>query len=307
VHNANGIFLNPDATIRAEWKQIAERDFGATVETADFRHLDAAKAEINTWVKDQTKGKITEIIPSDYQHATSMALVNALDFDTPWKERFTLKLTQPAPFFIARGKAKVVPLMFKQHEMRYAHKAGFQMAALPYDGGAFQFVMILPDAVDGLAAVEKQLDASILQECISMPPKEVRLSLPRFKMEGPIRSMKDLLSKLGMAIAFGGGADFTGITKQGAEIAEVFHRTSITLDEDGTAASAASATMMFFRNGVPKEIPHEVVKADHPFLFLIQEVQTGACLFVGRMTDPASEVPATTLAPARVSAPGTGK
>jgi serpin B len=78
-------------------------------------------------------------------------------------------------------------------------------------------------------------------------------------------------------------------------IDEVFHSTFLKMDEDGTEAAAATATMMMMRNGLPREIPHKVVTADHPFIFLIQDVRNGACLFIGRIIDPAPEKPLSSL------------
>jgi serpin B len=88
------------------------------------------------------------------------------------------------------------------------------------------------------------------------------------------------------------GADFSGISEKPLEISDVFHRTFMETDEDGTKAAAASATILRPKNGFPHEVPHEVVKADHPFIFLVQDVQSGACLFIGRFADPLPETPA---------------
>jgi serpin B len=65
------------------------------------------------------------------------------------------------------------------------------------------------------------------------------------------------------------------------------------MDEDGTKAAAATAGVVRYKNGAPKSISHQVVKADRPFLFMIQHVATGTCLFLGRVTDPAPDMAAT--------------
>lgn len=67
----------------------------------------------------------------------------------------------------------------------------------------------------------------------------------------------------------------------------VFHKTFLALDEKGTEAAAATAVAMARAMAIQGEKPKPiVVRVDRPFLFAIQHVPSGACLFVGRVTDP---------------------
>jgi serpin B len=68
-------------------------------------------------------------------------------------------------------------------------------------------------------------------------------------------------------------------------ISEVFHKTFLSLDEQGTEAAAATAVVMMRATSIVAETPVEV-RVDHPFLFAIQHRASGACLFLGRVTDP---------------------
>jgi len=69
-------------------------------------------------------------------------------------------------------------------------------------------------------------------------------------------------------------------------ISEVFHKTFIAVDEKGTeAAAATAATWGVASIEKPKPKPIEV-KVDRPFVYAIQHVPSGACLFIGRVTDP---------------------
>ena len=65
-------------------------------------------------------------------------------------------------------------------------------------------------------------------------------------------------------------------------IGGVIHKAYVDVNEEGTEAAAATAVMMF--GGMPA--PPPVVRADHPFLFLIQDNRTGSLLFLGRILDP---------------------
>ncbi len=290
---ANRLFIAENLPLNTDWLDLTKKSYGAEPRILDFSNLPAATRTINDWVSSQTENKIPSVIPQGALHPlTKLVIVNALYFDMPWDELFTKELTQSAPFFVARGQSKNVPLMFKQHRQRYAHKDGFQIATLPYAGEQFQFIAILPDDANRLANIEAALTPELLAECTRMPKAEVRLTLPRIKMEPPSMPMKGTLQKLGMNAAFGADADLTGIWKSSSGndpvIDEIFHRTFIELDENGTKAAASTAVVVRRKNGVPHEIPHVVVRCDHPFIFAIQHVPTGACLFIGRMDDPAS-------------------
>lgn len=120
-----------------------------------------------------------------------------------------------------------------------------------------------------------------------MPKSEVRLTLPRFRMEPPAMELSKALAALGMKSAFSGAADFSRMTSEPLSISMVFHKAFIDVNEDGTEAAAATATAMA-ANGHPHETPHKVVRADRPFVFAIQHGTSGACLFLGRLTDPDS-------------------
>lgn len=298
LRTVSRIFVEKTLSPQPQWLEVTRKHYAAESGTADFIHdAQGETTKINQWISEQTNDKIAEIIPAGALDPRSlMVLVNAVYFDMPWDEQFTKSLTTDQPFHLDAARAKTVPLMFKQHALRYAQKPGFQIAALPYAGGTFQFVVILPDAMDGLAAVEQQITGELLSACATLVPAEVRLSLPRIVMAPPVLSIKQTLSALGADEMFDmQKADFSRMivnaAKPGVHVSNVFHRTFIELDEDGTKAAAAASTVIRAKNGVPRERPHKVVKADHPFLFMIQHVPTGACLFFGRLVDPSPNSP----------------
>jgi serpin B len=69
-------------------------------------------------------------------------------------------------------------------------------------------------------------------------------------------------------------------------LSKVFHKTFIAVDEEGTEAAAATAAVMAMTTSmIQPEQPVEV-KVDRPFLYAIQHVPSGVCLFIGRVTDP---------------------
>jgi serpin B len=69
-------------------------------------------------------------------------------------------------------------------------------------------------------------------------------------------------------------------------ISDVFHKTFIAVDEHGTEAAAATAVVMRELTALREMTEPIEVKADRPFVYAIQHVPSGACLFIGRVTDP---------------------
>jgi serpin B len=85
--------------------------------------------------------------------------------------------------------------------------------------------------------------------------------------------------------AFTPEANFGRIAAHGIYISDIFHKTFIALDESGTEAAAATAVVMD-KMGSPFSERPTIVRVDHPFFYAIQDVATGACIFLGRVVDP---------------------
>ena len=106
--------------------------------------------------------------------------------------------------------------------------------------------------------------------------------LPKFEFDTGY-SLKDTLSALGMPTAFSENADFSGMDgTKSLFIDAVIHQAYVKVDEKGTEAAAATAVVMDFKSAMLGN----VFRADHPFIFIIQEKETGNVLFLGKVIDP---------------------
>jgi serpin B len=162
-------------------------------------------------------------------------------------------------------------------------------------GGELQFLVLLPDEVNGLQALEKGLSAEMLAQCAKLERHDVDLSMPKFKFEPPTIALAAALKALGMNSAFDQprrSANFDRIAPRKPNdylyISDVFHKTFIAVDErEPRRAAATAVTMMMATAMRPQPTPPPiVVKVDRPFLYAIQHVPSGVCLFLGRVTDP---------------------
>ena len=172
--------------------------------------------------------------------------------------------------------------------------SGVRLLGLPYAGNELMMTIVLPEAQDGLAAIERELSAETVQSWIESHQSRghVSVSLPKFRIETDSIPLRERLGALGMPLAFDRGrADFTGIAdpadpEDRLYIGNVFHRAFIKVSEEGTEAAAATAVVMP-RTG-SAALPMEF-RADHPFLFILYHRASGAVLFMSRVADPTAE------------------
>ena len=294
---ANRLFGEKTYNFDAGYMSLTERAYGAPLERVDFKSAaEPARVLINGWVDKQTESRIKDLIPArGVDGETRLVLVNAIYFLGDWAEPFEKGATRPSPFRLSAKETKEVPTMSRTDSYRIASRDGLSALELPYAGGDLSMVVLLPDAVDGLAAMEASMtDAKLAAIVGELRSERVWVSLPKFTINPAVSlSLRDDLMGLGMRSAFDRDrADFTGIANPPNKadrlfIAQVFHKGFIRVDEKGTEAAAATAVSMARAGGVPSK-PMEF-KADHPFAFVIRDNASGLILFMGRVLNPTTE------------------
>lgn len=298
LHVANRLFAQRGYALRKPFLSEVRRHFACDVELLDFKNDAAhARSAINGWVAAQTHDRIRDLLPEGApDRETRLALVNALYLNAAWQHEFEEYNTKPEPFYLAGGASEPVPTMLTQRKLGYAKLDNYSIVTLPYQTGQLQFVLFVPDTKDGLVAIEKKLTASSLGECTRLTRRTVALHLPKFKIAPGTMALADALQALGLKTAFDvpkHSANFERMAprtpaKDYLFIGQVFHKTWLSLDEQGTEAAAATAAIFTLSGSAARraEQPPIEVRADRPFLFAIQHVESGACLFLGRVTDP---------------------
>ena len=239
-------------------------------------------------MEEKTEGKIVDLIPRGVlDELTRLVLTNAIYFKGDWSKPFPKAATRDDTFHVGDGKTVTVPLMFKNDDFGYRAGDGLKVVELPYGKGDLSAVAILPDAVDGLPALEAKLTAEGLGRWLGeLRRRKVQVFLPRFKLTSQF-SLRDVLAELGMHRAFDrDGADLSGIsTQEKLHISAVVHKAFVDVNEEGTEAAAATGVVVATRAAMVRQEP-AVFRADHPFLFLIRDTRSGSILFVGRVDNP---------------------
>jgi serpin B len=296
---ANRLFGAQRYTFEKPYLEKIQAAFGAPLEPVDFDNdIEATRKSINDWVARQTEDRIQGLLParSLQPRLTRLVLVNAIYFKASWAKPFSEDQTVSEPFIVTAAMKKEVPLMHRTGDYGYAEQDGVKVLEMPYQGGDLSMVVVLPDAVDGLEAVERQLTSAQLDDWITALHKEnVKVVLPRFEVS-PAASLElgETLAAMGMARAFNPEeADFTGManppnSSERLHISKVFHKAFVKLDEKGTEAAAATAVVMAMRTALRQPREPKDFRADHPFLFFLRDTTSGMILFMGRVSDPTS-------------------
>jgi serpin B len=286
LHVANSLWGQKAYPFAGPFLQLTRKNYRAGLKEVDFaRAPEEGRQTINRWVEEQTRDKIKELLlPGDVNGLTRLILTNAIYFKAAWKTPFPRDQTRDGIFDVAPNTKPSVPMM-RHPEGMFPYFSGdeFQWLELPYKGDRLSMVVLLPQKKGQLGALEKSLTAAAIQEGVNKLQVRVgEVTLPRFQAVLRI-PLGEELKKMGMPLAFSRAADFSGIaTGEHLSLAEVVHKAYIEVDEVGTEASAATAVVV----GGTRNVHPFSFRADHPFLYLIRDTQTGSILFLGRVSDP---------------------
>lgn len=291
---ANRLIGQAGYDFRPQFLALLKDEYAAPFEAVDFIHnAPAVTKQVNAWVEERTRKRIGEVLsPDSLDEFTRLVLVNAIYFKSGWVKPFDASDTAPEPFHINGRIKQDVPMMRRRADLRYATGSAFSVVALNFTGGEFRLLIFRPDKVEGLASLERNLNADALAGKLKWVGGDVTLHLPKFKLKPPVFSFRAALQSLGIRSAFDLPADSANFDRMATRKADVplalssvFHRAYLALDENGAEAAAATE-MKIIAQRIEEPKKPLVFKVDRPFLFLIQHAESGACLFLGHVTDP---------------------
>lgn len=262
---------------------LTREQYGAELETMDFAgDADASRQRINAWVEEQTQQKIKDLLPpGSVGSATRLVLTNAIYFKGKWQSQFDPKETRDALFHLSPTETVTVPLMHLNAEMAVGYGKGLSILELPYSGRDLSMLILLPETIDGLPAVEAALTPENLETWRgTLLEREVDIYLPRFTVTS-FFSLAQTLTAMGMPTAFTFEADLSGMNgARNLFIQDALHKAFINVNEEGTEAAAATGVVVGEVSMPPQ------FNADHPFILLIRDNVTGSILFLGRVVNP---------------------
>jgi serpin B len=286
---ANALWGQKDYKFLPEFLTLVRENYGGDLKQVDFStQTEPARKTINAWVESKTKDKIKELIkPGTLDSMTRLVLTNAIYFKGKWERPFKPERTRVAPFTLLGGQNVKATIMNQTGKFGYMETNDIQVLEMPYVNNDLSMVILLPQKTDGIKEMEKGLTSENLSGWLAgLRKREVQVFFPRFKTTSEFE-LAGVLGAMGMPDAFSGKADFSGMTgNKDLFISAVVHKAYVDVNEEGTEAAAATGVAM---KSTSFGKPPAVFRADHPFIFLIRDNQTGSILFLGRTANPKND------------------
>jgi serpin B len=288
LRTANALWAQKDYPFLKEYLNTIEKYYAGHATNVDFaKKTEQARRTINAWVEERTENKIRDLFPKgSLTDLTRLVLTNTIYFKGNWLKQFDKKETREEEFRAGPGRNALVPMMRRtdeKAEFNYAETEELKILEMLYDGKELSMLLLLPKS-DNLESLEKSLTLENLNQWKKeLKMQRVNVYMPRFTFNSKY-FLNENLKEMGMPSAFSpNAADFSGLdgTKE-LYIQTVVHQAFVDVNEEGTEAAAATGIGV----GIVMlpQIPE--FRADRPFIFLIQEKETGNILFLGRVINP---------------------
>ena len=290
---ANALWAEETYPFLEDYINTAETYYSANTTNLDFiNQPEESRVTINDWVAGKTNNKIEDLIPEGMiDSMTRLVITNAIYFKGTWVLQFDKNMTTEADFTTPSGKIVTVEMMQRTDDdaiYGYAETDDLQVLEMPYEnesGKKLSMIVLLPKENDLKVAEDVLTEDKFKEITGSIESQQVKVYFPKFKLETEYQ-LSDTLSEMGMPVAFTGSADFSGMDgTTGLSISDVVHKAYVEVNEEGTEAAAATAVGIRL-TAVAGEDLTPVFVADHPFIFMIQDDETGNILFIGRVSNP---------------------
>jgi len=280
---ANSIWYRNGFPVQQTFLDAVKAAFSAEVRGLNFNDPSSVSV-INAWVNSNTQGKIPTILegigPDD-----QMYLINAIYFKASWRTRFDPALTRPGPFRASGGSVQTVNMMHRDPMPGVLNRVfsfpHLYAAELGYGNDAFAMTILLPERGANMDSVAAALTTDQWNDITWMLDASMGVvlgvTLPKFSLTYD-RVFNQDLEALGMGIAFGPGADFSGLSSSPVFISYVKQKAFVDVNESGT--EAAAVTNVDLAGSTPPSLD-----VDRPFIFVIRERLSGTILFMGKMNN----------------------
>uniref|UniRef100_A0A023FM57 Putative tick serpins 14 n=1 Tax=Amblyomma cajennense TaxID=34607 RepID=A0A023FM57_AMBCJ len=262
--------------------------FGAEYIEADFsKKGEEAIEKINKWVSEKTHGKIRSLFDEPPDFSTRLILLNAVYYKGTWLYEFNKAKTKPRSFYNGGVTKVLVPMMKMKSTLNHTFDATLNadIVDLPYVGIDFSMTILLPSERNGLEHLKSALTTQTLNRAIArMYPKDMKFKMPKLKMDTKY-TLKPTLETLGIKKIFSADADLSGISgAKNLYVSDVLHKAVLEVNEEGSEAAAVTGFVIQLRTAAfvtPPPLPK--VYVDHPFIFLIRNVNTNCIMFLGEI------------------------
>lgn len=279
---ANAIWTAQGLPVTPSFQETLNSIVGLEWNTVNFKKTARAVVTINDWVAKKTHGKISHLLfPTDIPPLTSLVVTNALYFKGLWEHPFKKKDTTSSTFTLLDNTRITVPMMWQHEHFGYAENNILQLLQLSYKKTDLAMIIFLPKKNHTLEEVQKYLSPITFSQLLTqLTEQEIAIAIPKFSILSRHPLNTDLM-KMGMVDVFSKRADFSDISPWPVFVGGILQEAGIEVDEAGTVAFAATATVIFAGAMLTKTF-----EADHPFIFIIYDKKTTTILFIGKVVNP---------------------
>ena len=289
---ANALWIAKQYDLYESYIDTVRQVYLADVENVDFTEPDDGVKKINNWAAEKTNDKIKKVISEKDVNALTLAVLNnAIYFKGTWLTQFSKEDTMQKDFWTGKDVEADFMNIFS-NRFNYTIVNGTQVLQLPYEGNRLSMLLILPNDLNGISDLEESLSTTMIKEWRdALYETDVDISIPKFEIKTKYE-LNDILIEMGMTDAFDENkANLSGIAdinKLGGNIYvdKATQDAYVKVNEEGTEAAAVTTIIIAIEQESP---PTPYFNANHPFLFLIQDDQSGAILFMGKIVDPTAE------------------
>ncbi|TDH14755.1 hypothetical protein EPR50_G00024130 [Perca flavescens] len=234
--------------------------------------------QINDWVENATKGKMTGFLSSLPPNLLLM-LINAVHFKGEWKARFDPRFSSRGVFYLDDKHMVDVEVMEDaKHPLSLItdNELEAQVARFPFQKSKSLLVVMPQSGQVNVSSLSAKMNISDLYHRL---PKEraVQVKVPKFKLEYA-QDLQEVFTKLGLGGMFS-SPNLTGIADGPLLVSSVMHKSCMEINEEGAEAAAAT-TVVISRASNP------VFHLSQPFLFALMDDMTQVPIFMGVINNP---------------------
>lgn len=281
---ANSLWARQGFSFRYQFLKNNRDYYNGQITNLNFASNEASGI-INRWIKENTQGKIKEVI-NQIQDEDVLLLTNAAYFQGSWAIEFDEDLTEEKPFYRFGKHPKNYSFMSRQGTYRYLETPQLQGINLPYDEGRFSLYLFLPKSDKNIRDIFQSLTVTQWQKLLAnFKEKSGFLQLPRFTLNYEI-DLTEALKSLGLSTMFSpANSQFSSLTSHSAYLNRIKHQTLLEINEKGTQPPLIKSMNVKVASVMRSSKPFNMI-VDRPFLCAIQDSQTGTILFIGMIVDP---------------------
>ncbi|KAI5645800.1 serpin (serine protease inhibitor) domain-containing protein [Phthorimaea operculella] len=265
---------------------VEARNHARSLKVLTEKHDISSSISVNSVGKKSNKASASNSL---------MIIFNGMYFRGSWKQPFDV--VEPGTFYKSPTEKKQVPMMKTKGVFKTGSLPGLDSTAieLPYDGGRYALLLVVPESREGLTRLVADLPAAPLSEIQeSLTEEELFISLPTFYIETTTKPVA-ALAKFGVSSIFSRDAELSGVSSaEGLFVQELVQHVAVRVDNaDSSATQISAADPAEALKNLPLVNPKAPRKlsVEHPFLFFIVDRLDNLVVVAGKVVDPQQPTP----------------